>query len=363
MKFTVNREKLLKGLQKVSSIIGSRSMLPILGNVLVTAEDDKLSLCSTDLEIRISTEIECAVIESGSTTMPAKKLLALVSRFIADEVEFTVNENDHIKLDCGTGHFTLLGLAAADFPEASDFKVLKTIKIAESEFKGMLSSISYAVSQDDSRKVLTGILMSTAENMLTLVATDGKRLALQEKMIEDIAGNDGECVVPLKAANEVKRVIDSNEVMEILIGDNYCCFKGTNFVLTTKLIDGKYPNFRQVIPASAKHTVEVPAATLLAKIEMVSQILSETSSFVVLNFEDNNLTIKGSSSEVGEGADSMEIEYTDEPISVSFNPVFLADPLKVVSADNVQFKLNDPFNPVTIEGKEGFLCVIMPVRK
>jgi DNA polymerase-3 subunit beta len=129
------------------------------------------------------------------------------------------------------------------------------------------------------------------------------------------------------------------------------------------LIDGKYPNFRQVIPASAKHTVEVPASTLLAKIEMVSQILSETSSFVVLNFEDNNLTIKGSSSEVGEGADSMEIEYADEAISVSFNPVFLADPLKVVSAENVRFKMNDPFNPVTIEGKEGFLCVIMPVRK
>ena len=363
MKFTVNREKLLKGLQKVSSIIGSRSMLPILGNVLVNAEDGKLSLTSTDLEIRISAEIECAVLEAGATTMPAKKLLALVSRFIAEEVEFSVDENNHIKLDCGTGHFTLLGLAAEDFPEASDFKVVKTIKIAESEFKSMLSSISYAVSQDDSRKVLTGILMSTAKNMLTLVATDGKRLALQEKMIEDIAGNDGECVVPLKAANEIKRVIDSSEIMEILIGDNYCCFKGANFVLTTKLIDGKYPNFRQVIPASAKHTVEVSAATLLSKIEIVSQILSDTSSFVVLNFDNNELVIKGSSSEVGEGADSMEVEYTDEALTVSFNPAFLADPLKVIGAESVQFKMNDPFNPVTIEGKEGFLCVIMPVRK
>lgn len=362
MKFTVNREKLLKGLQKVSSIIGSRSMLPILGNVMVEAKDNKLNLCTTDLEIRITTEIECAVIEEGEVTIPAKKLLALVSRFLGEEVEFTVDENQHIKIDCGTGHFTLPGISASEFPTQDGFAVLKTIKIAESEFKSMLASISYAVSQDDSRKVLTGILMSTADNVLTLVATDGKRLALQEKMIEDISGNDGECVVPLKAANEVKRIIDSSEVMAILIGENYCCFKGANFELTTKLIDGKYPNFRQVIPASAKHVVNVPASVLLSKIEIVSQILSENSSSLVLNFADNNLVIKGSSPEVGEGADSMEIEYADEEMKVSFNPVFLADPLKVVGTENVCFKMNDPFNPVTIEGKEGFLCVIMPIR-
>lgn len=363
MKFTVNREKLLKALQKVSSIIGSRSMLPVLGNILVKAEGDKLDLCSTDLEIRINTTIDSVVAEEGVSTIPAKKLLALVSRFSGDDVEFTIDENDHIKLDCGTGHFTLLGLSASDFPEANDFEVIKTIKIQETEFKSMLGSISYAVSADDSRKVLTGILMSTASNMLTLVATDGKRLALQEKMPEIIEGNDGECVIPLKAANEVKRIIDSSETLEINIGENQCSFRGANFTLTTKLIEGKYPNFRQVIPADARRIVEVPANQLLAKIEMVSQILSESSSFVILSFEDNTLSIKGSSSEVGEGSDSMPIEYSDEPVNVSFNPVFLSDPLKVINAENVRFKMNDPFNPVTIEGKEGFLCVIMPVRK
>ena len=363
MKFTVKREKLAKALQKVGSIIGSRSMLPVLSNILIECRDNTLRLDSTDLEMRISTSIECESESNGITTVPAKKLAALVSRFTSEDVLFDIDENNHIRIECGTGRFTLLGLPGEEFPGAVEINVQKTIKVEESVFKAMLNSITYAVSPDDSRKVLTGILMSTQGNMLTMVATDGKRLALNERTVESINGEDGECIVPLKAANEARRTIDGGDFVEIQIGEKQCRFIGQNYTLTSKLIDGNYPNFRQVIPSEFKRVVEVPTEPLLQKIEMVSQVLSDSSSYVVLSFADNTLTIKGSSSEVGEGSDSMAVEFAFEPIDVSFNPGFLSDPLKVVGIPAVTLKMNDPFNQVAIEGGNGFIYVIMPIRK
>ena len=172
MKFTVNREKLQKALQRVGSIIGSRSMFPVLGNVLMQAEDNVLTLTTTDLEIRISTKIEAAVEVPGVSTAPARKLASLVGCFVGADVMFDIDDKDHIKLKCGTSHFTLLGLAAADFPAAEQFEAKREIRVKEGEFKKMVASIAYAVSADDSRKVLTGVLLSARESTITLVATE-----------------------------------------------------------------------------------------------------------------------------------------------------------------------------------------------
>ena len=363
MKFTVNREKLQKALQRVGSIIGSRSMFPVLGNVLMQAEDNLLTLTTTDLEIRISTTLEAAVEVPGVSTAPARKLASLVGCFIGADVVFDIDEKDHIKLRCGTSHFTLLGLAAADFPGAETFEVKREVKIKESEFKKMISSIAYAVSVDDSRKVLTGILLSARDTALTLVATDGKRLAMQEKSPESITGGDGDAIIPLKAAQEMRRLLDGDELMTIRIGDKQCMFLGNGFEVTTKLIEGNYPNYRQVVPASFARSIELPTSVFLTKIETVSQVLSDSSSFIILHFEDNQLQLQASSSEVGEGSDMVEVAYDGEPFEVSFNPAYLADPLRNCDADTVRMKINDPLNPVAIEGGEGFLYVIMPIRK
>ena len=178
MKFTVNREKLQKALQRVGSIIGSRSMLPVLGNVLIQAEEGFIRLTTTDLEIRISTRVDAVVEEAGSTTAPARKLTSLVGCFVGSDVVFDVDEKDHIKLRCATSHFTLLGLPAADFPPEAEFEARRGIRMKESDFKRMVGAISYAVSADDSRKVLTGVLLNVRDSQVTLVATDGKPVAV-----------------------------------------------------------------------------------------------------------------------------------------------------------------------------------------
>jgi len=366
MKFTVNREKLQKALQKVGSIITARSfsMMPLLGNVLMEAkEDGKLVLTTTDLEVRISTSIEAQVEEAGRSTAPARKLASLVGCLDGTEVKFDIDAEDHIKISCSTGRYKLLGLPAADFPENNDFAKVRELKFKSCDLKRMIGSIAYSVSVDDSRKVLTGVMLSCRESMVTLVATDGKRMAMQEKAPESMDGSDGDTIIPLKAINEVRRMLEGDAEVVLRIGDKQCAFTTAEFELVTKLIEGQYPNYRQVVPASFKETIELPVGTLLSKLETVSLLLSESSSFVILRFEDNKLILQAASSEVGEANDYIEIAYTGEPFDISLNPVFLADPLRNTDMEKISFKVNDPINPVAMETTDGFLYVIMPIRK
>ena len=364
MKFSVNREKLQKALQRVGSIIGSRSMLPLLGNVLVEAENGELKLSTTDLDIRITTTVEAEIAEPGRSTVPARRLTSLVGSFSADQVDFDVNAEDHFKIVCGTGRFTLLGLPAAEFPEPAVFEGVRELKLKESDFKRMISMIGYSVSADDSRKVLTGVLMSCADSVLTMVGTDGKRMAMQERAPEVFSGSDGDAIVPLKAVNETRRLlVDGSEPLTIIIGEKQCLFRGSNFELTTKLIEGNYPNFRQVIPKTYQREIEIPVEPFLNKIGMVSLMTSESRSYIIINFEPGKMLIQGSSSEFGEGNDSIDINYDGDAFEVSFNPAYLADPMRVTGCENIKLKFNDPLTPVGMDADEGFLYVIMPIRK
>ena len=364
MKFNVNREKFQKALSRVSSIIGARSMLPLIGNVMIKAKEGRVYLTTTDLELRMSTSLEAEVIEEGKSTAPARKLSSLVSSFSAAEVQFDVNEQEHFKIVCGSGRFKLLGLPADDFPEAAEFASLREVKIKECDLKRMISSISYAVGADDSRKAITGILFSVSENNApTMVATDSKRMAMQEFTPQSVTGEFGDAIIPLKAMSEARRLLEGDRILSISFGEKMCRFTSDDFILDTKLIEGSYPNYRLVVPTSFKQEIELPVSVFKSKIETVALVLSESSSYVVLKFEENQLSVIASSSEVGEGCDTMTIDYTGEPFEVSFNPVFLADPLRNIDAETIRFRINDPLNPVAMESGDGFLYVIMPIRK
>lgn len=361
MKFTIERDKFQKALQRVN-INGNRTMLPLLSNVLLKAENGKLMVEATDLEIRLSTSLDSQVIESGSTTLPIKRLSALVGCFSASEIEFDIDENDHAHITCGTGNFTLRGMAAINFPEAPEFVAIRSFNMRAGDFKRMLNQVSYAVSVDDSRKALTGVLVNIQESLLTLVATDSRRMALQECNPENATG-DGSAIVPLQAVNETKRLLEGDNLATVEFSEKQFHVVGPNFELYSKLISENYPTFRKVIPESYLKTVEVPTSILLAKIGMISQIITDGNNFIVLKFENNRLILQATSSEIGEGNDYLDVEYDGEPFAVSFNPKFIADPLKNTDASMVRFGLNDPLCPVAIEAGKGSLYVIMPIRK
>ena len=247
MKFNVNREKLQKALSRVGSIIGARSMLPLIGNVMIEAKEGRIQLTTTDLDLRMSTSVEANVSEEGRSTAPARRLISLVNSFSSPEVEFDVNDQDHFKIVCGSGRFKLLGLSADDFPEDTDFTPVREVKVKECDFKRMIGAVSYAVGADDSRKALTGILFSVGENNLTLVATDSKRMAMQEFVPESVTGEFGDAIIPLKAMTETRRLLEGDRMLAISIGEKMCRFTSEDFTFDTKLIDGSYPNYRLVI--------------------------------------------------------------------------------------------------------------------
>ena len=225
MKVNVKKDALLKALQKVSNIIGSRTTLPVLANVLLEAENGKLTLTTTDLELRITTSIEAEVEDAGVTTLPAKRLLGLVSKFKGEKMMMESNDKHHTQISCGTANFMILGLTPEDFPQPVNFEATRSLKLKQTDFARILDRISYAVSMDDSRKVLQGILLSVKEGNLTAVATDGKRLALVEKLLEDVgAGADGDVIITIKVANEVKRILEKEGDVVMEIGEKQVVF-------------------------------------------------------------------------------------------------------------------------------------------
>ena len=257
--------------------------------------------------------------------------------------------------------FLLLATVAG----CASFEPLREIKLQESVCRRMLNMVAYAVSIEDSRKALTGVLFAIQENSVTFVATDSKRLAIQESGIEFFDGKPGDAIVPIKAVNELKRMLEGDNPLSIKIGEKLCRIESGNFVMTSKLIDGNYPNYRKVIPQEFSANVEISAGKLRAKIETVGLALPDMSGCVMLSFTENKLTLSASSTEVGEGSDMIDIEYAGDPIDVTFNPKFFDDPLKICTVEKVRIRFNtaDPLNPVVMEGDPGFLYVIRPIRK
>ncbi len=363
MKIKVKRENFLDSLQKVSNIIGTRSTLPILSNVLIEASNGKVTLTTTDLEIRIKTEMDAEISESGKTTLPAKKLLSIARELPGDDIDMSTDEKHHTKINSGNSSYRLNGLETEDFPMPVQFSYVRKITMPQDELGRMLGQILYASSSDDSRKVLNGVLFSVKENTFTAVATDGKRLALTEKILESCNGDEGDVIVPAKGAGELAKILGKKGDANLEIGEDQAVFQIDSTTITTKLVDGSYPMYRQVIPTSFSKKIELPVEDFSSALRRVSLVVSESSSFVKVKFEKSILTLSANSTEIGESNETIEIQYDGPELATSFNPVYLSDPFKHIDADKILLQMNDAYSPVAISGGDGFLYVIMPMRK
>jgi len=363
MDFTVARDKLSNALQKVSSIITSRSTLQVLGNVLMEVTENKLVFTTTDLDIRIKTEMECDVRTQGRTTIPAKKFQEIVRNLPQESVKVVGDEGNHISIECGNSKFKLNGLPADDFPVPLEMSPIRRFTLNQNDLSRMLKLINYAVTQDDTRKALNGILLSVSENNFITVATDGRRLALVEKVLEDFSGNDGEAILPIKSAHELMRLLNKDGKVVVEIGEKMASFSmDASTVMNTKLIEENYPNYKQVIPVSFSRKIVIQRESLTRALERVRLVVSERGYFIKLKFFSNALELSANSQEIGESSDLMQIVYDGPETSISFNPDFLLEPLKQIDADNVAMKMNDGYNPVALTTDDGFLYVIMPMR-
>ncbi len=367
MKFAIGKEQILQGLQAVQNVVGSRTTLPILSNVLLKAGEGRLDLTATDLDVTISCSVEAGVTTPGSTTIPVKKFFGICRELGHLEIELETDEKNVTTLSAGNSYYRINGLAAQDFPPQQEFSDRKAVTLPQDKLRGMLRKTAFAISTDESRYVLNGVYHSLKEHKLTLVATDGRRLALVEEEAEIGPECEGDFIVPTKAINELTRLLQPGGDVAIRYTENQVAFtlkgeKSPSVLLISKLVEGAYPNYRQVIPTEFRERVTLVREELLHALRRAEIMTSDKSNSVKLSFSKNNLAITANTPEVGEARESLAMNYKGPDVAIAFNPIYLMDPLKAVDSDEVYLELSDDLSPGVLKTNTPFLYVIMPMR-
>ena len=367
MNLTIAKEQLLAGLQSVQNVVSTRTTLPILSNVLLKADGNRLELTATDLDVTVTCSVEATVKKAGATTLPVKKIFGIARELASSEIELDVDDKNVCALRSGSSFFKIRGLGAEEFPPLPKFKEDKKVALPQEKIKGMLKKTSFAVSTDESRYVLNGIFFSLKEHKLTMVATDGRRLAMVDEEVDVAASSQGEFIVPAKAVNELNRLLQEKGDVEIKFSDNQAAFtlkddKGNATLVITKLIEGNYPNYRQVIPAETKERVALGREEFLHALRRAEIMTSEKQNSVKLNFTKNNLSITANSPDVGEARESIAINYKGRDLAVAFNPGYVIEPLGALNTDEIYLELIDELSPGVIKINGPFLYVVMPMR-
>jgi DNA polymerase-3 subunit beta len=352
MNLTISKEQIINGLQAVQNVVSTRTTLPILSNVLLRAEGDRLEFTATDLDVTVACGVEAKVKKPGATTVPVKRLFGIVRELSNMEIDLEVDEKNACSVRSGSSFYKINGLSADEFPPLPKFKEDKKVVLPQETLKGMMKKTSFAISTDESRYVLNGIFISLKDHKMTMVATDGRRLALVDEEMD----------VPEKS-----RLLQDKGEVEIHYAENQASFslkdeKGSSVLIVTKLIEGNYPNYRQVIPAETKERVALVREEFLHALRRAEIMTSEKSNSVKLSFGKNRLEITANSPEVGEAKESLAINYKGPDIAIAFNPKYVIDPLNALVNDEVFLELIDELSPGVLKINGPFLYVVMPMR-
>lgn len=374
MKFKINKDHFSNGLQQVLNVVGTRAAMPILGNVLIEAQAGHLSLTTTNLDIGIRCRITAEISSEGSITLPVRKLATIVKELPQKEVFVEVESNNQAKITSGGSLFKVMGIGTEDFPPLPSFENQHVFKLEQDELSGMLKSVSFAQSTDENRYILNGVYFNFTEENLTLVATDGRRLALTSFELGANDSDTGSLILPAKTVTEIERLVGKGETVKIAFNDRQVAFEIAikddegesglvdQIYLVSKIVEGNFPNYRQVIPKDTEHRVKIERELFLECVHRAALVTSEKSNSIKLKMSDNLMELTGSSAEYGESHESMAIAYTGPEVQVNFNPTFLMEPLRALSQDEVYFEFKDELNPGLIKTLDNFLCVIMPLR-
>ena len=362
MKFSATKEKLLEGLQQVQNVVSTRTTLPILSNVLLQAKEGAVHLTTTDLDVGVRGSFEANVDKVGATTLPARRLFTIIRELPSNEIAIEVDGKNAASIRSGQSFFKILGLPEEEFPPLPKFENAKVVTMRQKDLHDGLRKTAYAISTDETRYVLNGVLFSFKENKLTLVATDGRRLAMLDIELEFPRSHETEIIVPTKAVTELQRLLKDDGEVKISVGSGQIAFDLNNTFLVSKLIEGNYPNYKQVIPSEAKERVTLERETFLNSLRRVSLLASDKSNSIKLSFSKNNIEITANTPEVGEARESLPVAYKGRDFSIAFNPEFLMAPLRNLTEDEVFFDLIDEMSPGVLKIQTPFLYVLMPMR-
>ncbi len=362
MNIHLDRDVLLKGLQLVQNIVEPRQTLPILANVLLEAEGETLRITATDLEVGARVGIPARVVTPGAITLSARKILEIVKELPPSPVEIKVQENSWVALRCAGVGYKLVGLPSADFPAVQASDSASWVNIDARELKEMLDETSFAISHDESRYALNGVFFSFQQGEVRLVATDGHRLALARRPLDGGQGWSG--IVPRKAVHEIARTLGARESVQVTLSGSQFALKMPNFLLTSRLIEGQFPNYEQVLPKGHPTQMTLPKEAIVAALRRVSVLSEERTKPVKICLSPGSLKFTAYNPELGEAEETVPVDYSGAEVVIGFNSRYLLDALTPIEGDQVVMEVKDGTSPGVLRNVEGndYVCVIMPMR-
>src|SRR5213596_2357679 len=345
MEITVSKFELLLELTATQGVVERKTTIPILSNYLFEAAGDKLSLTATDLDLSLRTACSAKVKKEGSCTIPARKLHDYVKLLPDADITIKMLENHWVSIRCGRSNTKMVGMARSNFPSLPAFPTAGVVKIPAQVLRGMIAKTGFAITNEESRYTLNGALMVLKPESITMVATDGHRLAHVERGGEKFEGVSGELktLVPKKAMDELKSLVDSTDVetIEFAKYESKLFFRIGPRLLTSRQLTGQFPNYEAVLPKDNNKSINLHGDDLGAAIARVSQFADERSRAVRLKLEKGELKLSASSTETGESEDSIETDYKGEPLTIGFNAQYISDFLKAAGAGDVRLELKD----------------------
>ncbi len=363
MEVVLDHDAFLKGLQLVQNIVEPRQTLPILANVLLEADAEAIRLTATDLEVGARVSVPARVAARGAITVPARKLAEIVKELPAAAVALKVGDNASVSLRCGGVTYKLVGLPPDDFPPVVPAAPESWVTLEAKTLREMLSQTGFAVSHDETRYALNGVLFVLQGKDVQLVATDGHRLALAKRSLgRGVGGATG--IVPRKAILEIMRVLGAGEDVQIALTQNQFVLQMPNFVMTARLIEGQFPNYEAVIPKGHPKKLVFARGTLTAALRRVSVMAEERNKPVKFTLTPAALRLSASSQEAGEAEEVLDVDYAGDELVIGFNSRYVLDAIAAIEKEHVVFELKDPQSAGVIKcvEDEGYCCVIMPMR-
>jgi DNA polymerase-3 subunit beta len=366
MKFTITRERLHEGLIAVAPSVPAKTTLPVLSNILLEASSEGVRLSGTDLDIAVSTVVPAEVDATGAVTIPAKKLLEIVRELPSVAIRVTAAGEQRVNLECGRARFKLLGIPREEFPSFPPVNFKDAWTVASLDLLKLVNHVSFAASTEESRPILNGVLWQLKPDVMRMVATNGHRLA---KM--DVPASGGrqpsELIVPPKALEQVRRLFGPADQVEIARSDNHLGFKSGTTLVFTRLIEGPYPNYEQVIPKDNDRACTVEKDSLSGALRRVGVVASDQTHRVRLQFSGGTLKLSVNTPDLGEAHDELAVTYDGDALEIGFNANYLLEILKFMPTDEVRFTFKAPERAATVEpvgwdDPASYVCLVMPLR-
>ena len=366
MKFTITRESLQEGLVSVAASVPTKTTLPVLSNIMVEASADGVRLSGTDLDIAVSTVVPAEVDEEGTVTLPAKKLVEIVRELPSAAVRLTAAGEQRVQLECGRSKFKLLGIPKDEFPSFPPVDFADSWTVTSSDLQKLINHVAFAASTEESRPILNGVLWELRADHMRMVATNGHRLARMDVPISSGSASS-DLIVPPKALEQVRRLFGPSDEIEIARSDNHLGFRCGSTLVFTRLIEGPYPNYEQVIPKENDKEATADKHALTSALRRVGVVASDQTHRVRLGFGPGTLAFAVSTPDLGEAQDEIAISYGGEELEIGFNANYLLDILKNMPTDEVRLTFKAPERAATIEPADwddpaAYLCLVMPLR-